>query len=344
MQFVVWRIVLQLEDHFYRNESHHLFKSVRELEGKPKKSLSAVKDSNSENGDRVLTLWKEHFERHLNTSFPHNEDALLALQENTPALVNNLQGISKDEVEKAISRRKAPRYDKISWEVLKAGGQTIIDILHKIFNSIWSQEKTPEDFSRMIVSPIHKKEDILQGENYRAISLLLISGKVFLQIILNKMKDKVDEKLSESQFGFWPGRGTVDIIFFTRQIIEKAREKNIPIHFHFIDFKAAFETIWRNALLKMLNVIGIEEKIVNILKYMYDNTKCCVMIDGKLTEWFQVMVMFNVFLEFVMDDVKSLNEFHSHPDMSTDVRYVDYLDCNDIWKTKFGHAWTRLLL
>ena len=79
------------------------------------------------------------------------------------------------------------------------------------------------------------------------------------------MKDKVDEKLSESQFGFWPGRGTVDI-FFTRQIIEKAREKNIPIHFHFIDFKAAFETIWRNALLKMLNVIGIEEKIVNILK------------------------------------------------------------------------------
>ena len=73
-----------------------------------------MKDSNSENGDRVLTLWKEHFERHLNTSFPHNEDALLALQENTPALVNNLQGISKDEVEKAISRRKAPRYDKIS--------------------------------------------------------------------------------------------------------------------------------------------------------------------------------------------------------------------------------------
>ena len=54
----------------------------------------------------------------------------------------------------------------------------------------------------MIVSPIHKKEDILQGENYRAISLLSMPGKVFLQIILNKMKDKVDEKLSESQFGF----------------------------------------------------------------------------------------------------------------------------------------------
>lgn len=60
--------------------------------------------------------------------------------------------------------------------------------------------------------------------------------------------DKVDEKLSESQFGLRTGCGTVDAIFITRQIIEKAREKNIPVHFHFIDFKAAFDTIWRNAL------------------------------------------------------------------------------------------------
>ena len=67
----------------------------------------------------------------------------------------NILGISKDEVKKAIrrlKRRKVPGYDKISSEVLKAGGQTVIDILYKIFNSIWSQEKTPENFSRMIVS------------------------------------------------------------------------------------------------------------------------------------------------------------------------------------------------
>ena len=139
-----------------------------------------------------------------------------------------MQGISKDEVKKAIirlKRIKEPGYDKISSEVLKAGGQSIIDILYKIFNSIWSQEKTPEDFSRMIVSPIHKKGDILQGENYHAISLLLISGKVFLQIILNKMKDKVDEKLGESQFGFRPGRGTVVTIFITCQISKKPERK-----------------------------------------------------------------------------------------------------------------------
>ena len=48
----------------------------------------------------------------------------------------------------------------------------------------------------------------------------------------------------------------------------------------------------------LLDVIGIEEKIVNIPKYMYDNTKYCVMIDGKLTEWFQVMVGYGISLAF----------------------------------------------
>ena len=72
-----------------------------------------------------------------------------------------------------MKRRKAPGYDKNIFR------QTIIDILHKIFNSIWLQEKTPEDFSRMIVLPIHKKGDGLLRENYHAISLPSIPEKGF---------------------------------------------------------------------------------------------------------------------------------------------------------------------
>jgi len=57
------------------------------------------------------------------------------------------------------------------------------------------------------------------------------------------MEEKVKTKYSESQYGLRTGRGTVDAIFIIRQIIEKARENKIPIHFHFIDFKAALDTV-----------------------------------------------------------------------------------------------------
>ena len=48
--------------------------------------------------------------------------------------------------------------------------------------------------------------------------------------------------------------------------MEKAPERVIDIHCSFIDFKAAYDTIWREALWKMLISIGIDSKIVDVIK------------------------------------------------------------------------------
>ena len=79
---------------------------------------------------------------------------------------------------------------------------------------VWQDESSPKDWSRMLVSPVHKKGDKLNPENYRAIALLSIPGKVFLRVLLNRMKERIEEKCKETQYGFRPGRGTVDAIFF----------------------------------------------------------------------------------------------------------------------------------
>ena len=62
------------------------------------------------------------------------------------------------------------------------------------------------------------------------------------------------------------------------------------LYFNFTDFKSAFDKIWRKALWKMLAHIGINKKIIKILETLYENSKCAVTIDGKLTEWFSVLV------------------------------------------------------
>ena len=127
----------------------------------------------------------------------------------------------------------------------------------------------------------------------------------------------------------------MDAIFVVRQIMEKARERGLRLHFNFIDFKAAFDTIWRKALWMMLNKIGIPNKIVSILKSMYQNTECAVMIEGSISKWFRVdvgvrqgcllsPVLFNVFLEFVMMELHSLDGALTYADdTSMDVRYAD---------------------
>ena len=273
----------------------------------------------------------------MNTSFPYNENAIQSLEPIHINLDEHFPKITSEEIKIAIKKmknRKAPGADEITIEVIKAGGEKMIDMLHKIFNLILSSEKTPSDFSKMIVCPVYKKGDKLLMTNYRAIALLSIPGKIFLKILLERMKAKVDRKLKESQYGFRAGRGTVDAIFVVRQLMEKAKERNIPLHLNFIDFKSAFDTVWRNALWKMLLKIGVQPKYVNIIKYMYENTKCAVTIENTLTGWFVVGVgvrqgcilsptLFNIFLEFVMDEISSLQELHLRQDLSTDVRYAD---------------------
>ena len=54
-------------------------------------------------------------------------------------------------VMKKMKSQKSPGLDQITHLKFKAGGEAMIDMLHKIFDTAWKQEKTPQDFSKMIV-------------------------------------------------------------------------------------------------------------------------------------------------------------------------------------------------
>ena len=329
-----------METDFKKNNSHNLFRSVRDLEAKSKKTLSAVKDKNGNthtNKEKVLKCWQDHFCDHLNTAFPHQPSAITNIPE-PPHDADSLTDISREEIKTAVSKMKswkAPGIDAITAEVLKAGGEPMVDIMYKIFNMVWRLERTPKIWAQMLVTPIHKKGDKLDPANYRAIALLSIPGKVFSRILLDRMKSKTEEAITENQFGFRPNRGTVDPIFIVRQIIEKAREHQVPLHFNFVDFKAAFDTVWRKALWKMMLAIGVDAKIVRIIEALYDDTECAVVIDGQLTDWFCVKIglrqgcllsptLFNIFLEFVMKELKDLNaSLQLNNNLSIDIRYAD---------------------
>ena len=332
--------IRMLEEDFKHNNSYNLFKSVKELEGIPKKSIPTIIDKHGKKQtdiNLVLRIWKEHFQVHLNKEFTHQENTLDEFEENNHG--NVPPNITKEEVKESIAamkNHKAPGADAISAEVLKAGGEAMINFLHLLFNKIWKEENPPLEWSKMIVTPVHKKGNKSDPSNYRAISLLSIPGKVFNHIVLQRIKEKSEKFTNENQYGFRPNRGTVDAIFIVRQIIEKAKERKVKINFNFIDFKSAFDTIWRKALWKMLAHIGIDRKIINILERLYENSKCAVTIDGKLTEWFSVLVgvrqgcllsptLFNIFLEFVIREIKSLSETFNMKDkeFSLSIKYAD---------------------
>ena len=72
------------------------------------------------------------------------------------------------------------------------------------------------------------------------------------QVVLERMKKSVDNHMRENQAGFRPGRSCIDQIFAVRQLIEKLNEHQLEALACFIDFRAAFDSVDRDSLWKIL--------------------------------------------------------------------------------------------
>ena len=85
-------------------------------------------------------------------------------------------------------------------------------------------------------------------QNYRTIILISHPSKVMLKIILNKLRLQAEKIFVEEQAGFRAGRSTKEQIFNLRILCEKNLQHQQDLYHVFIDFKKAFDRVWRAAL------------------------------------------------------------------------------------------------
>ena len=82
--------------------------------------------------------------------------------------------------------------------------------------------------------------------------------------------------ISDSQFGFRKGLSTIDAIFVLQSLVNKYLSDKKRIYCCFIDFQKAFDSVDRVKLWHKLFQIGIQGKMLKIIKSLYNNVKCCV--------------------------------------------------------------------
>lgn len=93
---------------------------------------------------------------------------------------------------KRLKRRKAPGPDNIPKEVLIELDEQNLEELRKIMQLWWDMEDIPEEELRARVVLIYKKGNTSKDENYRPISLLNSTYKIFAAIIQKRIADGID--------------------------------------------------------------------------------------------------------------------------------------------------------
>lgn len=254
----------------------------------------SIKDKNGENlltePKDIDNRWKEYFSELLNVE---EQDQPAEIEEVNQIEVEELNYIHREEVKVAINKMKngkSPGIDGIPAEIYKGGGECIEEWLTKIFNQAWSQEKIPIDWTKGVVCPIYKKNDRTDCRNYRGITLLSHAGKIYERIIERRLREIVEHKLMDCQHGFRPNRGTTDLIFALKILIEKNWEWDNNLCMVFIDLEKAFDRVPRNRLWEVLEdpYYEVGGKLRKVIKSLYIDCKSAVRSMQGQEEWFDV--------------------------------------------------------
>ena len=135
-----------------------------------------------------------------------------------------------------------------------------------------------------------------------------------LKILQARLQQYMNHELPDVQADFRKGRGTRDQIANIRWIIKKAREFQKNIHFCFIDYDKAFDSVDHNKLWKILKEMGIPDHLTCLWRNLCAGQEATVRTGHGTTDWFQIgkgvcqgcilsPCFFNLYAQYIMRNV-----------------------------------------
>ena len=133
-------------------------------------------------------------------------------------------------------------------------------------------------------------------ENYRGMAASNCIAKLFLTIIHNRLSKFAasHDIIPPNQIGYRKGSRTTYHILALKNMIDKyinaGTRKDLLACF--VDFKAAFDSVWREGLFYKMLHMSIGGNLLNLLRNMYDKVMYSMKIDGKISKSFLSRVGF----------------------------------------------------
>ena len=185
--------------------------------------MRVIKSNNGEvmvEEEKVKQRWKEYFDNLLNQENPREQRETRAEE-----IERDVEDISAEDVRDALRRMKkgkAQGPDKIPVEAWIALGDEGFGVSDGLVQQTAKRREDAEEW-RSVLVPLYKgKGDIKECGNYRGIKLMSHTMKLWERVIEARIRKEVT--IAEQQFGFMPGRNTIDAIFSLRMLLEKWSE------------------------------------------------------------------------------------------------------------------------
>ena len=223
--------------------------------------------------------------------------------------------ISFEEVQAAAKRLKNNRAvgpDGVAGELIKYGGDFLHNTTADMLNAIFEKHETISELKAGHLFPLNKPAKSKTADNTRPLVFLSIIRKVLSNIVLARIKPKVEQFLSPYQHAYRQHRSTTEVTWTVQWIAAQHEKYSEIAHILGIDLSKAFDCLSRA---KLLNIIAKHQLATDdemrIITFLISETTLQVKLGQTLGEIFSTIIgtpqgdclsciLFLIYLEEIM--------------------------------------------
>lgn len=190
-----------------------------------------------------------------------------------------------------LKRKKAPEYDLLTSEIMKQLPEIAFTLMTRIYNAILRRGHFPSQWKvAQIVLILKPGKSPEETTSYRPISLLLLMGKIFEKLFLNRLMLVLEELhiIPDHQFGLRQNHATIEQIDRLVDSINLAFQEKKYCSAAFLDVSQAFDRVWHKGFLFKLKLI-LPYLHYQILKSYLTDRYFTVKFQNKVTKPYPIL-------------------------------------------------------
>ena len=172
---------------------------------------------------------------------------------------------------KLVAIIKDPQNNKaaggeIPLNILKKSNFTF-DKLTECVNDTLKNGKFPDSLKNATITPVYKKDDPTDKENYRPVSVLLLLSKIFEKVIYNQLQEYMDLLLNKLLCGFRKAHSTQHALFKLLHSWQKQLCNNFLCFIGTIlmDLSKAYDCLPHDLIIAKCEAYGLSKNSLKLL-------------------------------------------------------------------------------
>ena len=143
--------------------------------------------------------------------------------------------------------------------------------------TVWRQSKT--------IAIMKPGKDSSIPKNYRPISLLCHTYKLYERMILNRISPTIEQHLIKEQAGFRSGKSCTSQLLNLTQHIEDGYEEGMITGTAFVDLSAAYDTVNHRLLIQKLYNTTLDSQLCRVIQNLMSDRRFYVELNNERSRW-----------------------------------------------------------